>query len=360
MITGISIENVNSIKKCEITFAKAKYQYKEEFVLKDKVANPIAIYGANGSGKSSLIKAIGYLVLLLSAEKDKLGAFVPNLADSERKKESKVRIEFEFENTPISYEIATDFDGIVKETLVVGNHAVLIRSRKSYSYDGTHYEIAKGFYPALREVSNNTNNTNMVYKVYDYLSNIAVLYADRSKHCIKSFMQASYMDVMVEKSAEAKKLLREYRSFPIYDIISNTMKTGEKVYSLRIERGASSFELPFELASTGMENQSLLLSILLSLPRNGVLIVDELEAALHPLAIVDFIKATTRRGIQLIFSSHNTNILSKLRPDNVLFAKWKDGNSSYYRLSDIYPNIREVNNIEKMYLSSIFDEEMGK
>ena len=47
-----------------------------------------------------------------------------------------------------------------------------------------------------------------------------------------------------------------------------------------------------------------------------------------------------------------------MRPDQVYFAKWAKGFSNYYRLSKIYPNIREINNIEKMYLSSTFDEEM--
>lgn len=45
-----------------------------------------------------------------------------------------------------------------------------------------------------------------------------------------------------------------------------------------------------------------------------------------------------------------------MRPDQIYFANWKNCSSSYSRLSRIYPNIREINNIEKMYLSSLFDE----
>ena len=114
--------------------------------------------------------------------------------------------------------------------------------------------------------------------------------------------------------------------------------------------------IPFEFISTGMLNQSTLLSILVSLPNNSVLFVDELEQALHPSAILSFIKVVKSKKMQLVFSSHNTFILQSLRPDQVYFANWNDGLSSFYRLSKIYPNIREINNIEKMYLSSIFDE----
>ena len=105
-----------------------------------------------------------------------------------------------------------------------------------------------------------------------------------------------------------------------------------------------------------MKNQSFLLSVLLSLPEGGIMAIDEIEAGLHPLTIMDFIRVANQKKIQLIFSSHNTSVLSKLRPDNIVFAHWENGYSSYRRLSDIYPNIREVNNIEKMYLSATFDE----
>ena len=86
----------------------------------------------------------------------------------------------------------------------------------------------------------------------------------------------------------------------------------------------------------------------------------EIEDALHPLTIVDFLKVARERNIQLIFSSHNTYILQLLRPDQIFFANWKEGYSSYKRLSEIYPNIREINNIEKMYLSHLFDEDIKK
>ena len=89
-----------------------------------------------------------------------------------------------------------------------------------------------------------------------------------------------------------------------------------------------------------------------------MLFIDEIEDALHPLTVLDFIKAAQKKNIQLIFSSHNTFILQHLRPDQIFFANWKNGYSTYKKLSDIYPNIREINNIEKMYLANLFDEDI--
>lgn len=161
---------------------------------------------------------------------------------------------------------------------------------------------------------------------------------------------------MVEKSHQIRSVLKEYNSFPEYEIVADMDKNNKKQYFMKMYSGDHSFVLPFSFASQGMKDQSFILSILLSLPENGVLVIDEIETALHPLSIMNFIDLVVKKNIQLVFTSHNTYILSRLRPDNVFFAYWKDGFSTYRRLSDIYPNIREVNNIEKMYLSSTFDE----
>lgn len=360
MIINIEIKNVNSIKEAKVSFEKAKYKFADEYILNDKVANPIALYGRNGSGKSSLLLALSNVVEFLTADTDRFAPFIPNISTKMVDKISKAKICFNLESTDYTYEIATDFNGIVLEQLLIKDKVKLSRSDNSYEYDGKTYEIKKSLYPALREVANKINHNNRIYKAFSFLSNIAYIGGDRKYYNLKSFNHVPFKDVMVEKSSEIKKILRSYGSFPVYDIISKTEPTGEKEYFVQIENETETFELPYELASEGMKNQSFLLSALLSLPENSTMIVDELESALHPLSILNFIKVALSKNIQLIFSSHNTNILSKLRPDNIIFASWKNGESKYHRLSDIYPNIREVNNIEKMYLSSTFDEEIEK
>ena len=116
-------------------------------------------------------------------------------------------------------------------------------------------------------------------------------------------------------------------------------------------------KLSLAFMSDGMMNQSILLSLILSMPNDSIIFIDELERALHPSALESFIEIVKNKKIQLVFSSHNTSVLQTLRPDQVYFAKWKNGFSNMYRLSKIYPAIREVNNIEKMYLSGLFSIE---
>ena len=126
-------------------------------------------------------------------------------------------------------------------------------------------------------------------------------------------------------------------------------------YSLIFDEDGFKKQLPLRMISTGMHNQSLLLSIVATVPPNGVIFIDEVDLALHPSTIKSFLKVIRDKHIQVVFTLHNTYALQMLRSDQVYFAKWSKGFSSYYRLSKIYPNIREINNIEKMYLSSVFD-----
>ena len=114
--------------------------------------------------------------------------------------------------------------------------------------------------------------------------------------------------------------------------------------------------IPKILMSSKMIGQSQLLTLLLLMNEDNLLVVDELDRSLDPLVVKEFIKETMNRKVQVIFSSHNTHFLQYLRPDQIFFAKWKNNTSKFNRLSDINENIREVNNIEKMYLSGLFND----
>jgi AAA15 family ATPase/GTPase len=101
---------------------------------------------------------------------------------------------------------------------------------------------------------------------------------------------------------------------------------------------------------------SLLIPILDVLRNGGLLCVDELDASLHPLIAPLIIRpfenpATNPRNAQLIFNTHDTNLLGTgvLRRDEVWFTeKGADGASHLYPLSDYKPRGEE--NLESGYL----------
>lgn len=111
--------------------------------------------------------------------------------------------------------------------------------------------------------------------------------------------------------------------------------------------------------SHGMKAMSKLLTIILNMKPWTLLVVDELERSLHPFVAKQFIDDINKKfDIELIFSSHNTSLLQNLIPDQIFFTKWDSSKnvSTYKKLSETYPTIREFNNIEKMYFGGLLDD----
>ena len=377
MITKVEIYNINSINHCVLDFAKAKYKYLENMYFNENLVNPIAIYGINGSGKSSLLGVFRGLVELMINDPDRLNGFINNqifMSKIIRENDSKasnetvellssyIKLYFTLNDDDYVYYIKTFLlKGILEESLLVNNNLVFERNRNEYLYRNMKNKVDSNFFPTLRKLAlESTNLKNNVSKAFNFISNIAYVAADRKQYVYKLLNEKGYRDLMVEKSNEVMNILKEYKEFPLYSIIKvgNNKKFEALSYSLRLNVDGDYIDMPLDFISSGMLNQSFLLSILLTLPENGVLIVDELEQALHPTTIKSFIEVVQKKNIQLIFSSHNTHVLQMLRPDQIFFANWRNGFSNYKKLSDIYPNIREVNNIEKMYLSNVFDEDI--
>lgn len=377
MLKKIIICNINSIEKCELDFKKGNYHFLEDSVISD-IANPIALYGHNGSGKTSFLNAISSLINMMIEPAELLRPFIVNnfLFEKYKKSLSKmpdikditgsIELFFELQGKSYDYYIETTRLGYIsKEYLKNGKAFVFLRDSKKYTYKNENFSFDNMSFlvPALRKLASSEINDEIIQMCYAYISSfifVNIPYINRGAFVTgKMYKNMSVYDLIVNYTDKVKEILKSYNEFPIYSIQKKENLESTNItqpYSFIIEGDNFKGELPFDMISAGMRNQSILLSIALSMPDGGVLFVDELEQALHPSAIESFLKVIKEKKIQLVFSSHNTFILQLLRPDQVYFAKWYNGFSNYSRLSKIYPNIREVNNIEKMYLSSVFDE----
>ena len=119
--------------------------------------------------------------------------------------------------------------------------------------------------------------------------------------------------------------------------------------------------LPLEEESQGTRTLFRIGPVILSaLDTGGIVVVDELEASLHPLLGLQLVKlfndpATNPRNAQLVFSTHDTNLLGStlgdaaLRRDQVwLCEKDPEGGTRIYPLTDYKP--RKAENLERGYL----------
>ena len=382
MLTKLVLKNINSIKECVINFKKGSYKFLNDNVL-NEIVNPIAIYGHNGSGKTSVLRGVGQLIDLLTGAPNNLIPFIVNdfnLRNAIYKNKNPINllpesigtiiVEFTLKDKDFKYTLSTTSRGYVcDESLFVKKERVFHNSNKhGYSYrkeSGHKSSFIPSLIPMLRQLASIKIQDSDIQDAYNYLSSFTFVDLPSQKNYgsgfvhSKIFSNTTLLELLEKYSDEVKKYLPEYEDYPIYSIKKNSGNLAfgneQNKYVLVLEDNDFKEEININFISSGMLNNSMLLSLVLATPDNGVLFIDEIEQALHPTAIEAFLNIVRKKKIQLLFTSHNTHLLQKLRPDQVYFAKWRKGYSTYYRLSDIYPNIREVNNIEKMYLSNIFE-----
>ena len=125
--------------------------------------------------------------------------------------------------------------------------------------------------------------------------------------------------------------------------------------------GGASFPIKLQHESAGtLSLLQILGPIVTKLQQGGLIVMDELNTTLHPLVSREIIKlfsnkATNPAGSQLLFSTHDTNLLSGgiLRRDQIWFAeKDESGSTHIYPMSDI--RVRATDNLERGYLAGKF------
>jgi AAA15 family ATPase/GTPase len=130
---------------------------------------------------------------------------------------------------------------------------------------------------------------------------------------------------------------------------------------VRHQGGSDDAWLPLEEESRGTQRLFRIGIPILGAIRDGrVLVIDELEASLHPILAQQIVQqfndpAVNTRNAQLIFTTHDTNLLGSLvggpalRRDQVwLTEKDAEGATVVYPLTDYQP--REPENLERGYL----------
>lgn len=93
-----------------------------------------------------------------------------------------------------------------------------------------------------------------------------------------------------------------------------------------------------------------------ALQNGSTLVVDEIDASLHPVLVSSLVRCFQSRdanphGAQLLFTAHNSYLLSRgiLRRDQVWFAEKADGATHLYPLTDYEPRKGEA--VEQGYLA---------
>lgn len=135
-----------------------------------------------------------------------------------------------------------------------------------------------------------------------------------------------------------------------YEIVTN--------HDIKNKSGSKNYALPFAIESEGTKRLFFFSPVIKKAMESGkTVVVDEIDDSLHPLlvnAIIELFndKEVNTKGAQLIFNTHDVNLLSldNFRRDQIYFTEKdnKTGVTDLYSLDEFSP--RKTENIRKGYL----------
>ena len=371
MLIGFSVGNYKSFKET-VTLSMVASSISEEdkeldennvFPINDKLSllKSAAIYGANASGKSSLVAAINFMkwfVLNSSKEtqvSDAIDIEAFRLSTETEKEPSFFEIVFILEDKTFRYGFEVNARQVVSEWLFQADDS---EEKMLFERDFDNYILDD--FPEGQGISDKTRSNalflSVVAQFNGKISGKILLWFSKTLQLISGLQDTQYRKETLESFENAghrhdiiefiKKLdlgiLDIVRVNPpskfssIYEIsfylnygIKTTAYTSHPKYDA--DGKQTSMEL-FDIEkheSEGTKKLFALAGILLDTLRTGkILLIDELDARLHPLITRELIclfnsNETNPHNAQLIFTTHDTNLLSSktFRKDQIWFTE---------------------------------------
>ena len=365
MIVNFSIQNFGSIKdKQTLSFeADASNHLENTYVVHTagkRLLKLALIYGANASGKTTILKALDFLRDLVVNPKEKktdILHFDPFLFDAQTPLQpTELSVEFVHEEVCYQYEIAFTSQAVISEALYIDTfQKVLVYNRTTDIEEqltkisfGDKITIDKN---ALQVLELNTlwNNTALGGFLKTNINleefrRVADWFQNYLKPIIAPQTQlGTYITKKISKEEVSKKeivSILKKADFNISDII---IQENERQTNLFLEHTIDNISdnLPINAESEGTKRFygfAGLLALLIKTPT--IFPIDELESSLHPDLYTHFLLSFLQNAqqSQLIATTHNRELLGDsdiFREDVIWFTdKGEDCATQLYSLAD--------------------------
>ena len=401
MIVNFSIQNFGSIKdKQTLSFeADASEHLEDTYVVHTagkRLLKLALIYGANASGKTTVLKALDFLRDLVVNPKEKktdILHFDPFLFDVQTPLQpTELSIEFVHEEVCHQYEIAFTRQAIISEALYIDTFErvrVLVYSRTTDIEEqltkisfGDKITIDKNAQQVL-ELNTLWNNTVLggflkTNISFEELRRVTDWFWNGLKPMVapRTLLGRYVTDKIDEKEIAKEEVLEILKKadFNISDIIIERRKDSTKgidrinLFSEHMVNNIS-YKLPMEKESEGTKRFYCFAGLLALLIKSSTIFpIDELESSLHPDLYTHFLLSFLQNAkqSQLIATTHNRELLADrdiFRDDVIWFTdKSKDCATELYSLADFDTSaIKSILNAYKIgkfsgvpYLSDTF------
>jgi AAA15 family ATPase/GTPase len=367
-----------------------------------KLTKSVAIFGANASGKSNIIRALFELrrFILNSSKIDidtSIPVYEPFLFNTSSIEEPTV-FELIFltkTKNKFHYKLVVKQDEILEESLYHfpkkkpqeifnrGNdkksedqNIHVVKLGKNFNYKK--FEIYKKL-PLISIFGKAENYHTTISPVYTYFNELEIWnvtnssWVKRLGDYIKSDLQKienkdlvkqverliSEADTQIQSLIiDSEKPFEEDEKSTIRRLKKKEILFGEHNV-FESEKKVNTHALPFSDESFGTNKLFALSGLIIKTLKNGgVILFDELDSSLHPLLtrlIVDYFQEHNQGNSQLIFTTHETFILKKeFRSDQIWFTQKNEfGETELFSAQD-FEGVREDIPFEKWYLGGKF------
>lgn len=386
MLCQFTVKNFKSIRD-EMTFdmqATAISEH-EDRIIEDKDGElylPVsAIYGPNGGGKSNVLESLHILAAKvlrpLYATGDssnhpfqmKRLVIEPFAFGEEKENPTEFELFFRTELAEYRYILTVKKDIVMYERL---DRVKLDTGRKSALFERSNEEIElKGVFAKFR-ISDDLSETlpllsylGITYKKNEVVKDVLDWF-ESGIDFLNYGNTIQELRMAVANSEEVKHLVLEMIQEMDLDIVDFRVeeKENDRIDVFTIHKvGEYETELNLSEESSGTKKLfGLLPFIAASLLDGTTLVIDELDAKLHPLLLRHIIMlfndmTINRKGAQLIFTSHDLSTMNNdvFRRDEIWFvAKGNSQNSKLYSLvefkNDKGESVRKDAKFDKQYL----------
>ncbi len=362
------------------------FPYKDEKILK-----AVAIYGANASGKTNIIKAIRFCCSLILQShlnnENVIFLFTPFKFDGYSEKPSTFAIKFVINGLEYEYAYSLIRQKILTESLFYYPNdrraKVFTRDEGLAGEKKDKYSFGSGMKRPL-DVAENTSDKTL------YISRASQMDRELGKEIFRFFNEqfllgyrgfnAPHIEALIATNKESLIAALQIADSDIVDIRTRKRSVPLKSVDVSLPSSTATVNdvqeemiqvitshkaspgIAFDLLteeSAGTRNLFLILLSLFDIVKNNkILLIDEIELSLHTRIVEFIIKLFyTSESAQLIFTTHNTKLLDleKIRKDQVYFVnKRSDASTELYSLFD-YKDFRDTMDVEKAYLQGRFD-----
>lgn len=405
MLFNFSIENYLSFKRKQRLDLRAGTikEYRDENTFQavhnqnDRLLKSIGILGANGSGKSNVLKSLAFMksLVLDSSKESNANTAIPVqpflLSTESNKKACTFEVSFSIEQGKFRYGFSVDSTKIYSEwlfqTIRSKEEKIFIRAEQEYSFGKdfksrikeklvlfTEFTRPNALFASVLAQFNDelfksiSTWFNGIFIVRDVSYHFLVDYTARLmkneyyRHLINSIIRAS--DLGIETVQEVQNELKPV-GVTFRDLINELSREGEYTVFTGHNVFDDAYNLKDRTQFNLIRNESLgtqkffavLGPILKALKEGKILVVDEIDARLHSLLVERIISLFNSNkynpnGAQLIFTSHNVNLIKKgMRRDQMVFTdKDEYGACTLNSLYEKDPKVRNDASFDKDYL----------